>query len=84
MCRRCADPTAIRSMSVPRRDFLACGGAAMASLALARDGFAEAPKAPPKKENVLSPEAAKRLMTAMSAMSRGFPSATISGMSAKR
>jgi carbonic anhydrase len=63
MCHRCADPTAIRSMSVPRRDFLAWGGAAMASLALARDGFAAPPKAPPKKENILSPDAAlKRLM----------------------
>jgi carbonic anhydrase len=35
----------------------------MASLAMSRDGFAEAPKAPPKKDNVLSPDAAlKRLM----------------------
>jgi carbonic anhydrase len=63
MCHRCADPTAIHSLSVPRRDFLALGGAAMASLALARDGFAAPPKAPPKKENILSPDAAlKRLM----------------------
>jgi carbonic anhydrase len=36
----------------------------MASLAMSRDGFAEAPKAPPKKDNVLSPDAAlKRLMS---------------------
>jgi carbonic anhydrase len=36
----------------------------MASLAVSRDGFAEAPKAPPKKDNVLSPDAAlKRLMS---------------------
>jgi carbonic anhydrase len=35
----------------------------MAGLAVPRSGFAEAPKAPPKKENILSPEAAlKRLM----------------------
>src|SRR5260370_31241870 len=43
---------------IPRRDFLTLAGAAMASLAICRDGFAEAAKAPPKPENVLSPHAA--------------------------
>ncbi len=61
MCLRCDDVSHVTLM--PRRAFLACAGAAMTSLAMSRRGFAEAPKAPPKKENVLSPEAAlKRLM----------------------
>jgi carbonic anhydrase len=47
----------------PRRAFLIGAGAAMTSLAIPRRGFAEAPKAVPKQENVLSPTAAlKRLM----------------------
>jgi carbonic anhydrase len=62
MCQWCSDPTATHA-TVPRRGFLTLAGAAMAGLAVPRGGFAEAPKAPPKKENVLSPEAAlKRLM----------------------
>jgi carbonic anhydrase len=49
--------------AAPRRAFLLGAGAAMTSFAMSRRGFAEAPKAPPKKENVLSPAAAlKRLM----------------------
>src|SRR5271165_4064775 len=61
MCLRCDDVSHVTA--VPRRAFLICAGAAMTSLAMSRRGFAEAPKAPPKKENVLSPEAAlKRLM----------------------
>jgi len=60
MCHRCADPTAIHAIAVPRRGFLTLAGAAMAGFAMSRDGFAEAPKAPPKPENVLSPAAAKR------------------------
>ena len=64
MCHRCTDPTATHAAIVPRRHFLTLAGAAMASLAVSRDGFAEAPKAPPKKGNVLSPDAAlKRLMS---------------------
>ena len=63
MCHLCADPTAIHATRVPRRGFLTLAGATMASLAISRDGFAEAPKAPPKQENVLSPQAAlQRLM----------------------
>jgi carbonic anhydrase len=59
----CDDMTAGRAAALPRRNFLVSAGAAMASLAVCRKGFAEAPKAPPKKENVLSPDAAlKRLM----------------------
>src|SRR6266576_2923915 len=58
MCHRCADTAAVHALPVPRRDFLTLAGAAMASLAICRDGFAEAPKAPPKLENVLSPHAA--------------------------
>ena len=58
MCHLCADPTAIHATRVPRRGFLTLAGATMASLAISRDGFAEAPKTPPKLENVLSPQAA--------------------------
>jgi carbonic anhydrase len=62
MCQWCSDPTATHA-TVPRRGFLTLAGAAMAGLAVPRGGFAKAPKAPPKKENILSPEAAlKRLM----------------------
>lgn len=62
MCQWCSDPTATHA-TVPRRGFLTLAGAVMAGLAVPRSGFAEAPKAPPKKENILSPEAAlKRLM----------------------
>jgi carbonic anhydrase len=63
MCHRCSDPTATHVTAVPRRSFLTLAGAAMAGLAMSRDGFAEVPKAPPKQDNILSPEAAlKRLM----------------------
>jgi carbonic anhydrase len=63
MCCRCTDPTATHATIVARRHFLTLAGAAMAGLAMSCDGFAEAPKAPPKKENILSPDAAlKRLM----------------------
>jgi carbonic anhydrase len=61
MCQRCDDASFVTT--IPRRAFLLGAGAAMTSLAMSRRGFAEAPKAPPKKENVLSPAAAlKRLM----------------------
>jgi carbonic anhydrase len=64
MCHRCADLTATHAIPVARRSFLTLAGAAMAGLALSRDGFAQAAKAPPKKDNVLSPQAAlQRLMT---------------------
>jgi carbonic anhydrase len=63
MCHRCADPTsthaaAIDAISVPRRGFLTLAGAAVAGLAISRRAFAETRKAPPKKENVLSSDAA--------------------------
>ena len=62
-CEPFTDPTATHGTIVPRRHFLTLAGAAMASLAVPRDGLAETPKAPPKKDNVLSPDAAlKRLM----------------------
>ncbi len=63
MCQRCADTAAIYATPLPRRDFLRLAGSAMASLAMSRDGFAAPPKAPPKKENILTPQAAlQRLM----------------------
>jgi carbonic anhydrase len=58
MCHRCTDPTATHATPVARRAFLTLAGAAMTGLAMSRDGFAEAPKSPPKKENILSPQAA--------------------------
>jgi carbonic anhydrase len=61
MCLRCDDPSHVHA--VPRRTFVLGAGVAMAGLAMSRRGFAQAAKTPPKKENVLSPEAAlKRLM----------------------
>jgi carbonic anhydrase len=61
MCLRCDDDSHVTAVS--RRAFLLCAGAAISSFAMPRCGFAEAPKAPPKQENVLSPAAAlKRLM----------------------
>jgi carbonic anhydrase len=63
MCHWCADLTATHATPVARRDFLTLAGAAMAGLAMSRDGFAAAPKSPPKTDNVLSPQAAlQRLM----------------------
>jgi len=63
MCHLCADPTAGHVTRVPRRHFLTLAGAAMAGLAMSRDGFAAPAKAPPKKENILTPQAAlQRLM----------------------
>jgi carbonic anhydrase len=58
MCHRCDDPAAVHAISVPRRGFLTLAGAAMTCLATSRAGFAAAPKAPPKAENVVSPQAA--------------------------
>jgi carbonic anhydrase len=61
MCLRCEDSSNVNAM--PRRAFVLGVGVAMAGLAMSCRGFAEAPKAAPKKENVLSPEAAlKRLI----------------------
>jgi carbonic anhydrase len=56
MCPRCADP--MHKTPMPRRDFLTLTGAAMAGLAMSHRAFAAGPKAPPKKENVLTPDAA--------------------------
>jgi carbonic anhydrase len=61
MCQRCDDTSPVNT--VPRRTFVLGAGVAMASLAMSRRGFAQAAKAPPKSENVLSPEESlKRLM----------------------
>jgi carbonic anhydrase len=61
MCQQCDDPSHVQAL--PRRTFVLGAGVAMASLAMSRRGFAQAAKAPPKKENVLSPEESlKRLM----------------------
>jgi len=56
MCRFCDDPTARHSAPATRRHFLGAAGIAAASLAMAPSAFAE--KAPPKPENVISPDAA--------------------------
>jgi carbonic anhydrase len=61
MCQQCDDPSHVQAL--PRRSFVLGAGVAMASLAMSRRGFAQAAKAPPKSENVLSPEESlKRLM----------------------
>jgi carbonic anhydrase len=61
MCQQCDDPSHVHAL--PRRTFVLGAGVAMAGLATSQRGFAQAAKAPPKKENVLSPaESLKRLM----------------------
>jgi carbonic anhydrase len=61
MCLQCENSSNVSAM--PRRAFVLGAGVAMAGLAMSCRGFAEAPKAAPKKENVLSPEASlKRLI----------------------
>jgi carbonic anhydrase len=61
MCRHCDCLTAIDAIPVPRRSFLTLAGAAVAGLAMPRNSFAQ--KAPPKPENIVSPDGAlDRLM----------------------
>ena len=62
MCERCLDAAAGRG-PVARRSILKLAALAAAGLALAPPAFAAKAKAPPKPENVLSPDAAlQRLM----------------------
>jgi carbonic anhydrase len=62
MCERCAN-TAARHLHVPRRSIFKLAAGAAAGLAMAPAAFAAPPKAPPKPENVISPDAAlHRLM----------------------
>ena len=62
MCERCATAAAMPE-EIGRRTSLKLAAAAIAGLAFLPDAFAQQPKAPPKPENVLSPEAAlDRLM----------------------
>lgn len=62
MCERCAN-TATRNLHVPRRSIFKLAAGAAAGLAMAPAAFAAPPKAPPKPENVISPDAAlHRLM----------------------
>jgi carbonic anhydrase len=61
MCQRCVD-SAITQTRLARRNILKLAAAA-AGLAIAPQAFAAPPKAPPKPENILSPDAAlDRLM----------------------
>jgi len=62
MCERCSGATA-RHVPMARRDIFKLAAGAAASLAMAPRAFAAPPKAPPKPENVISPDAAlHRLM----------------------
>ena len=62
MCRYCSDP-AVTHQVLPRRGFLRLAAGTAAGLAVAPRAFAAKAKAPPKPENVLSPDAAlDRLM----------------------
>jgi len=62
MCQRCEDAAAAR-MPLVRRNILKFAAIAATGLALGPHALAEAAKAPPKPQNVLSPDAAlERLM----------------------
>jgi carbonic anhydrase len=62
MCERCMLAAAV-PQSLARRDLLKLGGAAVAGLSLIPQALAAPPAAPPKPENVVSPDAAlDRLM----------------------
>ena len=61
MCDMCVEQA--KHMSPGRRGFLKAAASAAASFAIAPHAFAAAPKAPPKPENALTPDAAlKRLL----------------------
>jgi carbonic anhydrase len=67
MCERCINAGHIRSgaapASFPRRNILKLAGAAATALAIGAPALAKEEKAPPKPQNVLSPQAAlQRLM----------------------
>jgi carbonic anhydrase len=59
MCRRCEN-FAADQVTASRRYFLKFAGAAAAGLALPSSGFAQ--KAPPKPENIVSPDGALKLL----------------------
>ncbi|MGB6505496.1 MAG: carbonic anhydrase [Xanthobacteraceae bacterium] len=62
MCELCTN-TAVQHMRVSRRSIFKLAAGAAADLAMAPRAFAAPPKAPPKPENVVSPDAAlHRLM----------------------
>ena len=64
MCKRCSYAATIRAM-VGRRTVLKLAATATAGLGLLPHALAQIVKAPPKPENVLSPDAAlDRLMKA--------------------
>jgi carbonic anhydrase len=60
MCRHCETTAADQAVPSSRRHFLKFAGAAAAGLALPGSGFAQ--KAPPKPENIVSPDAALKLL----------------------
>ncbi len=63
MCERCANATA-QHMHLARRSMLKLAAGAVAGLAIAPRAFAAKVKAPPKPENVISPDAALRRLMA--------------------
>jgi carbonic anhydrase len=62
MCKRCAD-NAVDRMHLPRRGLLKFAAATAAGLVLAPPAWAAKAKAPPKPQNVLSPDAALHRLT---------------------
>jgi carbonic anhydrase len=63
MCHLCSETPRTQAVSTARRSFLQLAAGAALGLAAPRASFAAPPKAPPKPENVLSPDAAlDRLM----------------------
>ena len=63
MCHICNERPRSDTITLARRRFLKLAGNAALGLTTIRSGFAAAPKAPPKPENVVSPDAAlDRLM----------------------
>ena len=58
MCDLCDDRPRNPAVALGRRGFLKLAGGAALGLAMPAPGFAAPPKAPPKPENILSPDAA--------------------------
>src|ERR1700686_460854 len=63
MCNLCDERPRNPTAALPRRGFLKLAGGAALGLALPASSFAAALKAPPKPENVLSPDAALDRLT---------------------